>query len=75
MLLIPLAATRAGDEPDTDVVYVLKEDEDEFDKNSKGEEREVKLGDTDFYDVVVLEGLAEGEKVKVRGFEQQIRFE
>lgn len=75
VLLIPLSATRAGKEPDTDVVYVLKDDEDEYDKKSNGEEREVKLGDTDYKDVVVLDGLKEGEKVKVRGFEQQIRFE
>jgi RND family efflux transporter MFP subunit len=75
VLLIPLSATRAGEEPDTTVVYVLKEGEDPDDPKAKTEERTVKVGDTDFYDVVVLDGLEEGEMVKVRGFENRIQFE
>ena len=74
VLLIPLAATRAGEKPDTTIVHVLKEGEDEMDPKAKTEEREVVIGDTDYYDVVVLEGLEEGELVKVRGFGTQIRF-
>lgn len=74
-LLIPLAATRAGEKPDTTIVYVMNEDEDPFDENAKHEEREVKLGDTDYQDVAVVDGLEEGEHVKVRGFETRIRFD
>jgi HlyD family secretion protein len=74
VLLIPLSATRAGDKPDTNIVYVLEEDEDPFDPDAKAKEREVKLGDTDYYDVVVLEGLEESELVKVRGFKDRIQF-
>lgn len=73
-LLIPLSATRAGEKPDTTVVYVLKEGEDPDDPKAKTEEREIKVGDTDYYDVVVLDGLKEGEMVKVRGFETKIQF-
>ena len=73
-LLVPLAATRSGDKPDTTIVYVLKEGEDPFDPKAKTEEREVKLGSTDYYDVEVLEGLEEGEQVKVRGFASRIQF-
>jgi HlyD family secretion protein len=73
-LLIPLAATRAGEKPDTTIVYVLKEGEDPLDPKAKTDEREVKLGATDYYNVVVLEGLKEGEKIKVRGFENKIKF-
>jgi RND family efflux transporter MFP subunit len=75
VLLVPLAATRAGKEPDTTVVEVLKPDQDEFAKKVQTEERTVKTGDTDYVDIVILDGLKEGEKVKVRGFENQIRFE
>lgn len=76
VLLIPLAATRAGEKPDTTVVEVLKEDEDPFDEKAKTEtNREIKVGDTDYIDIVVLEGLKEGELVKVRGFANQITFE
>lgn len=74
VLLIPLSATRAGDKPDTTVVFVLEEDEDPFDPDAKAEEREVTLGDTDYYDVVVIDGLEEGELVKVRGFKDRIQF-
>jgi len=74
-LLIPLAATRAGEKPDTTVVYVLNEDEDPFDEKAEHEEREVTLGDTDYQDVQVLDGLEEGEYVKVRGFETRIQFD
>lgn len=74
VLLVPLAATRAGEEQDTDVVYLLKEDEDEFEKDAKTEETVVSLGDTDFLDVVVTEGLKEGDLVKVRGFKSSIQF-
>lgn len=73
-ILIPLAATRAGDEPDKTIVYVLKEDEDPMDLKAETEEREVVLGPTDYYDVVIKEGLEEGEMVKVRGFESRIQF-
>ncbi len=73
-LLIPLAATRSGSTPDTTIVYVLKEGEDPFDPKAKTDEREVELGATDYYDVEVLEGLEEGEKVKVRGFESKLQF-
>lgn len=73
-LLIPLAATRSGSKPDTTIVYVLKEGEDPFDPKAKTDEREVTLGATDYYDVEVLEGLEEGEMVKVRGFESRIQF-
>ena len=75
VLLIPLAATRAGDKPDTTIVHVLKAGEDPDDSKAKTEEREVKLGDTDYYDVVVLEGLDTGDMVKVRGFATSIRFD
>lgn len=75
VLLIPLSATRAGEEPDTTIVYVLKEGEDPDDPKAKTEERTVRLGDTDFYDVIVLDGLEAGEMVKVRGFENKIQFE
>jgi len=74
-LLVPLAATRAGKEPDTTVVEVLKPEHDEFAKKVETEERTVKTGDTDYVDIVILDGLKEGEKVKVRGFENQIRFD
>lgn len=74
-LLIPLAATRAGEEPDTTIVYVMDDEQDPFDEKATHEEREVKLGDTDYLEVVVLEGLEEGEYVKVRGFETRIRFD
>ena len=74
-LLIPLAATRAGEKPDTTIVYVLNDDEDPFDEKADHEEREVRLGDTDYQDVEVLEGLEEGEYVKVRGFETRIQFD
>jgi HlyD family secretion protein len=73
-LLIPLAATRAGEKPDTTIVNVLKAGEDPVDPKAQTEEREVKLGDTDYTDVVVLEGLKDGEQVKVRGFETKIQF-
>jgi HlyD family secretion protein len=76
VLLIPLAATRASeDDPDQTVVQVLKEGEDKDDEKAKTEERKVKLGDTDYKDVVVLDGLKEGELVKVRGFAAAIAFD
>jgi len=75
VLLVPLSATRAGEKPDTNIVYVLKEGEDPHDPKAETEEREVKLGDTDFVDVVILEGLEEGELVKVRGFATQFQFD
>jgi macrolide-specific efflux system membrane fusion protein len=75
VLLVPLAATRAGKEPDTTIVLVLKDGEKEDNPKAKTDEREVKLGDTDFKDVVVLDGLKEGEKVKVRGFQTSFTFE
>lgn len=75
VLLIPLAATRAGDKQDSTIVYILKDGEDPDDLKAKTEEREVKLGDTDYYDVVILEGLEEGDMVKVRGFATSIRFD
>jgi multidrug efflux pump subunit AcrA (membrane-fusion protein) len=76
VLLVPLSATRAGtEERDSTIVNVLKEGEDEFSDKAVTEEKVVKLGDTDFVDVVVLEGLEEGDKVKVRGFSEAISFE
>lgn len=75
VLLIPLSATRASKEdPDATVVQVLKEGEDPEDKKAKTEERKVKLGDTDYKDVVILEGLKAGDKVKVRGFDAGIKI-
>jgi RND family efflux transporter MFP subunit len=73
-LLIPLGATRAGDKPDTTVVEVLKAGQDATDPKAETEKREVKLGDTNFTDTIVLEGLKEGEMIKVRGFEAKIGF-
>jgi multidrug efflux pump subunit AcrA (membrane-fusion protein) len=75
VLTVPLAATRAGKEPDVTIVHVLKEGEDEFDEKAETEEREIKPGDTNYYDIVVLSGLTEGEKVKIRGFAPSIQFE
>ncbi|MEZ5339771.1 MAG: efflux RND transporter periplasmic adaptor subunit [bacterium] len=74
VLLIPLGATRAGEKPDTNIVYRLKEGGDITDSKAETEEIEVRLGDTDYYDIIVLEGLEEGDYVKVRGFETQIQF-
>lgn len=74
-LLVPLSATRAGKKKDSTVVFVLKEGEKPEDPKAETEEREVKLGDTDFTNVVILEGLKEGEMVKVRGFEERIQFD
>ncbi len=74
-LLIPLAATRAGKNKDETIVYVLKEGGDKFDKKSESEERVVKIGDTDYKDIIVLDGLKEGDLVKVRGFETGISFD
>jgi len=74
VLLIPLAATRAGEEPDTDIVHKLDEGEDEFDKDAKTTETTVQLGETDYQDIIVLDGLEEGDMVKVRGFKATIQF-
>lgn len=74
-LLVPLSATRAGKEKDATVVFVLKDGEKADDPKAETEEREVKLGDTDFTSVVILDGLEEGEMVKVRGFEERIQFD
>ena len=76
-LLIPLAATRAGDKPDSTVVEVLKPEwkDKPDDPKAETEKREVKLGDTNFVDTVVLEGLTEGELIKVRGFETKLQFD
>ncbi|MCC7479714.1 efflux RND transporter periplasmic adaptor subunit [bacterium] len=74
-LLIPLAATRAGKNKDETIVYVLKEGGDKFDKKAESEERVVKIGDTDYKDVIIVEGLKDGELVKVRGFETGISFD
>jgi HlyD family secretion protein len=73
-LLIPLSATRAGDKPDTTVVEVLKAGQDPKDPKAQTEKREVKLGETNFEDTVVLDGLKEGDMIKVRGFETKISF-
>ena len=75
VLLIPLAATRAGTEPDTTIVHVLKAGEKADSPKAKTEERKVKLGDTDYKDVIVLDGLKAGEMIKVRGFETKIGFD
>lgn len=76
VLLIPLAATRAGKTPGSTVVEVPTEEfkDNPEDPKAKTEEREIKLGDTNFVDTVVLEGLSEGEMVKVRGFASSIQF-
>lgn len=74
MLLIPLGATRAGDKPDTNIVFLMKDGEDPKDNKAENEEVEVKLGDTDYFDIIVLEGLEEGDYVKVRGFDSSIRL-
>jgi HlyD family secretion protein len=74
VLLIPLGATRAGEKPDTNVVFMLTEGEDPKDQKAKSEEVEVKLGDTDYFDIVVLEGIEEGDYVKVRGFDSSIQL-
>lgn len=73
-LLIPLAATRAGEGPDETVVYKLKEGEDPHDPDAETTEVKIDVGETDYYDIVVLDGLEAGDMVKVRGFETQIRF-
>jgi RND family efflux transporter MFP subunit len=76
VLLIPLAATQAGKKPNTTIVQILKEpDADIYDAKTKTDEREVKIGETNFADTVVLEGLKEGDMVKVRGFESKIQFD
>jgi HlyD family secretion protein len=76
VLLIPLAATRAGEEPDTTVVEVLNAGEDKFDEKAKTEQnRKIKVGDTDYQNIIVLEGLKDGEMVKVRGFASSIQFQ
>ena len=75
VLTVPLAATRAGEEPNVSIVHVLKEGEDEFDEKAETEEREVRLGDTNYYDIVILSGLKAGEMVKIRGFAPTIQFE
>jgi HlyD family secretion protein len=74
VLLVPLAATRAGELPDTTIVVVLKEGQDAEDPKAETEDRLVKTGDTDYKDVVILDGLMQGELVKVRGFKTEINF-
>ncbi len=74
VLLIPLGATRAGEKPDTNIVHRLKEGGEITDEKAETEEIEVKLGDTDYYDIIVLEGLEEGDYIKVRGFGTRIQF-
>lgn len=73
-LLIPLAATRAGEGPEETIVYKLKEGEDPYDSDAETTEVKVDVGETDYYDIVVLDGLEAGDMVKVRGFDTQIRF-
>lgn len=76
VLLIPLAATRSSEKkPDVTVVQVLKAGAKADDPKAETEEREVKTGDTDYKDIIVLEGLKVGELVKVRGFATKISFE
>ena len=76
VLLIPLAATRSSEKkPDVTVVQVLKAGEKADDPKAETEEREIKTGDTDYKDIIVLEGLKAGEMVKVRGFATKISFE
>jgi RND family efflux transporter MFP subunit len=74
-LLIPLSATRRSEnDPEATVVQVLKTGEDAEDTKAQTDERKVKLGDTDFKDVVILDGLKDGELVKVRGFDNGIQM-
>lgn len=76
VLLIPLAATRSSEtKKDATIVYVLKPGAEADDPKAETEEREVKTGDTDYKDIIILEGLKPGEMVKVRGFETKISFE
>ncbi len=76
VLLIPLAATRSSEKkPDATIVHVLKPGEQADDPKAETEEREVKTGDTDYKDIIILEGLKAGEMIKVRGFETKISFE
>ena len=75
VLLVPFAAARPSkDKPDVTVVQVLKPGEQADNPKAQTEEREVKTGDTDYKDVIILEGLKKGEMVKVRGFESTITF-
>lgn len=76
VLLIPLAATRSSEnKPDATIVHVLKPGAKADDPKAETEEREIKTGDTDYKDIIILEGLKAGEMVKVRGFETKISFE
>jgi RND family efflux transporter MFP subunit len=76
VLLIPLAATRSSEKkPDATIVYVLKAGAKADDPKAETEEREVKTGDTDYKDIIILEGLKAGEMIKVRGFDMSISFE
>jgi len=61
LLLVPFAAIRPGEKPEEYVVFV---------RNEKGlpEERKVKLGKTNYEFYEVLDGLQEGDLVKVKNF-------
>ncbi len=61
LLLVPFAAIRPGEETDEYVVFV---------RNEKGvpEQRDIVLGRTDYENYEVLEGLEEGELVKIKNF-------
>ena len=61
LLLVPFAAIRPGEEPEEYVVFV---------RNEKGvpDQRDIVLGATDYENYEVLEGLEEGDLVKVKNF-------
>ncbi len=61
LLLVPFAAIRPGEETDEYVVFV---------RNEKGvpEQRDIVLGATDYENYEVLEGLEEGDLVKIKNF-------
>jgi len=61
LLLVPFAAIRPGEETDEYVVFV---------RNEKGvpDQRDIVLGATDYENYEVLEGLEEGDLVKIKNF-------
>jgi len=68
VLLVPFAAIRPGDEEGEMVVYVRQE-------RGIPKKTEVKLGATDYDNYEVLEGLKEGDEVKVKDFPRETRVE
>jgi len=68
VLLVPFAAIRPGDKEGEMVVYVRQE-------RGVPKKTVVKLGTTDYENYEVLEGLKEGDEVKVKDFPREIRVE